>query len=139
MPPLPECLACGACCFSQLETYVRVTGDDHARLGSRAEDLVWFDGNRAYMRMVDGRCAALRVERTSGQFVCSAYETRPQTCRDLARGSGACLGEIASKYDRPRPALVPAPQPGPPSRRTRPPGPPPTPSPPPPPETLPAP
>jgi Fe-S-cluster containining protein len=106
MVPVPECLACGACCFSRLETYVRVTGDDHARLGERAGELVRFDGNRAYMRMVDGHCAALRVERISGRFVCNAYETRPQTCRDLARGSGACLGETEGKHERPLLALA---------------------------------
>lgn len=102
---VPECLTCGACCFSRLETYVRVTGDDHARLGERAEELVWFEGNRAYMRMVDRHCAALVIEKSSGQLLCSAYETRPQTCRDLARGSGACLGEIETKQDRPLLAL----------------------------------
>ena len=105
VPSVPECLTCGACCFSRLETYVRATGDDYARLGERADELVHFDGNRAYMRMVDGHCAALRVDHGSGRFVCSAYETRPQTCRDLARGSGACLGELATKYDRPQLAL----------------------------------
>jgi Fe-S-cluster containining protein len=106
MPPVPHCLACGVCCFSRLETYVRVTGDDLARLGERGDELVWFAGNRAYMRLVDGHCAALRVEKSSGQHVCSAYDTRPQTCRDLARGSGACLGEIATKRDRPLLALA---------------------------------
>src|ERR1700722_16345677 len=106
MLPVPECLACGACCFSRLETYVSVTGDDHARFAERADELVRFDGNRAYMRMVDGHCAALRVEKGSGQLVCGAYETRPQVCRDLARGSGACRGEIASKSDRPLLALA---------------------------------
>jgi uncharacterized protein len=85
MLPVPECLACGACCFSRLETYVSVTGDDHARLGERADELVRFDGNRAYMRMLDGHCAALRIEKGSGQLVCGAYETRPQICRDLDR------------------------------------------------------
>jgi hypothetical protein len=105
MPLVPECLACGVCCFSRLETYVSVTGDDHAHLGERADELVRFDGNRAYMRMVDGHCAALRVERSSGQLVCSAYDARPQTCRDLARGSVACLGEIATKRRRPLFAL----------------------------------
>jgi hypothetical protein len=84
---------------------VRVTGDDHARLGDRSEELVRFEGNRAYMRMVDGHCAALRVEKASGQLVCSAYATRPQTCRDLARDSGACRGEIDSKRERPLIAL----------------------------------
>jgi Fe-S-cluster containining protein len=57
------------------------------------------------MRMVDGHCAALRIEKSSGQLVCGAYETRPQTCRDLARGSGACRGEIAAKHARPQLAL----------------------------------
>jgi hypothetical protein len=104
--PVPECLACAACCFSQLEAYVRVTGDDHERLGERADELVRFEGNRAYMRMVDGHCAALCIATGSGQLVCTAYETRPQTCRDLARGSGACLGEIATKHDRPLLALT---------------------------------
>jgi Fe-S-cluster containining protein len=109
MPPIPECLACGTCCFSQLETYVRVSGDDHARLGERADELVWFDGNRAYLRMVDGHCAALQIDAGSGRFVCSAYETRPQVCRDLERGSAACAGEIETKGERPLLALGRAP------------------------------
>jgi hypothetical protein len=88
-----------------LPDFVKVSGDDHARLGARAEELVWFDGNRAYMRMADGHCAALRIEVRSGEFVCGAYATRPQVCRDLARGSGACRGEIAAKAERPLSAL----------------------------------
>ncbi|MGD0527380.1 MAG: YkgJ family cysteine cluster protein [Polyangiaceae bacterium] len=103
--PVPECLACGVCCFSRLETYVQVTGDDHERLGERADELVRFDGNRAYMRMADGHCAALRIDKGSRELVCSAYDTRPQTCRDLARGSGACRGELATKRRRPLLAL----------------------------------
>ncbi|WP_394835954.1 YkgJ family cysteine cluster protein [Pendulispora rubella] len=105
LPSIPECTACGACCFSRLATYVRVTGDDHLRLGERAEDLVWFEANRAYMRMLDGHCAALVVSKDTGELLCSVYETRPQTCRDLLRGSGACLGEIHTKGDRPLIAL----------------------------------
>jgi Fe-S-cluster containining protein len=101
MPPVPECLACGACCFSWLETYVRVTGDDYSRLADRADELVRFEGNRAYMRMVDGHCGALRMERETGQFVCSAYLERPLVCRDLARGSGACRAERETKGERP--------------------------------------
>ena len=102
MPP-DDCLACGTCCFSTLDTYVRVTGDDHARLGEAADRLVVFSGNRAYMRMEGGRCAALAVE--GERFVCTVYEARPETCRDLARGSPECLGEIATKGDRPLLAL----------------------------------
>jgi len=84
---------------------VRVTGGDHLRLGERAEELVWFDANRAYMRMIDHHCAALIVDKGTGELFCSAYETRPQTCRDLLRGSGACLGEIDTKRERPLIAL----------------------------------
>ena len=102
---LPECLDCGACCFSELEQYARVSGADYERLGERAAELVAFDGHRAYLRMVDGHCAALQVEAHSGRFPCSIYELRPQTCRDLGRGSGACCGERAAKVERPLLAL----------------------------------
>jgi Fe-S-cluster containining protein len=104
-PPLPECLACGTCCFSLMPNFVRVTGDDHARLAERAERLVWFEGIRAFMRMKDGHCAALEIDHGSGRFVCTVYEERPQVCRDLARASGACRGERQAKADRPLIAL----------------------------------
>jgi Fe-S-cluster containining protein len=102
----PECLACGTCCFSTSSEYVRVTGDDHARLGDDAERLTVFAGNRAYMRMEDGRCAALRIDARAGRFVCTVYERRPDACRDLGRGSSACRGELATKGDRPRRVLA---------------------------------
>jgi uncharacterized protein len=98
-------LACGTCCFSRLPNFVRVWGADHARLAERAEQLVWFEGIRAFMRMVDGHCAALEIERGSGRFVCTVYADRPQVCRDLARASGACLGERETKAERPLLAL----------------------------------
>jgi hypothetical protein len=85
---------------------VAVTGDDHLRLADRADELAWFDGDRAYMKMVDGHCGALVVDVASRRFVCGAYETRPETCRGLARGSGACRGEIATKRERPLMALA---------------------------------
>lgn len=98
-------MACGTCCFSLLPNYVRVTGDDHARLGERADELAWFDGIHAFMRMVDGHCAALSVDAASGQFVCTAYDVRPQVCRDLERASAACLAEREMKAERPLLAL----------------------------------
>ena len=97
---VPECLACGTCCFSRLDTFVRVTGDDHERLGEHADALVRFDENRAFMRMSDGHCAALIVDPVARRFVCSVYEQRPQACRDLERGSPGCLAEIDVKADR---------------------------------------
>ena len=105
MEPAPPCIECGTCCFSNLETSVRVMGDDYERLGPAAEDLVHFVGNRAYMRLADGHCAALRIE-LSGRFVCSVYETRPDACRDLERGSPQCAGERFTKAGRAAARLV---------------------------------
>ena len=100
-PAVPaDCLTCGVCCFSRLEAYVRVTGEDWERLGDLAESHARFIGHRAYMRMESGRCAALRVERDTGRYFCTVYERRPQVCRDLGRGSPECLGELVNKSDR---------------------------------------
>ena len=97
----PACLGCGACCFSQLPNYVRITGADHALLGTRVDELTHFDGNRCYMNMHEGHCAALVIELTTRRFVCSIYESRPTTCRDLERGSAACQAEAYQKGERP--------------------------------------
>ncbi len=100
-----DCLRCGVCCFSRLDTYVRVSGADWERLGSVAERVAHFIGNRAYMRMVAGHCAALARRRTpegAEEFFCTVYAERPQVCRDLARGSPECEGERASKAERVR-------------------------------------
>jgi len=105
VPDVPACLACGTCCFSLLDAFVKVTGDDYARLGARAEELAWFDGTHAYMRMVEGHCGALEINAHTGLFVCSAYELRPQVCRDLERASGQCLAEREAKSERPLVAL----------------------------------
>lgn len=83
--------------------FVRVTGDDWARLGDDAERVAHFVGNRAFMRMRGGHCAALEVRRSQDgapDFFCTLYERRPQICRDLARGSPECDGEIAAKAPR---------------------------------------
>jgi Fe-S-cluster containining protein len=95
-----DCRHCGVCCFSTLESYVRVTGDDWTRLGEGAEQVAHFVGNRAFMRMREGHCAALELrhaEDGAEEFFCSIYERRPQICRDLARGSPECAGERAVK------------------------------------------
>ena len=84
---------------------MRVTGDDYARMGDRADSLVRFDGFRGYMRMADGHCAALVVDDASRRWKCDAYAVRPHVCRDLARSSGECLAELDAKAERPRLAL----------------------------------
>jgi len=103
--PIPACIACGVCCFSRLPTYLRVSGADHARLGELTERLTHFVGNRCYMRLVRGHCAALEIDRENGRFLCSVYQRRPDTCRDLERGGAACRGELATKAGRPTAAL----------------------------------
>ena len=101
-PPVApaDCRRCGACCFSASPTFVRVTGDDWTRLGADAETFAHFVGHRAFMRMSGGHCAALEIRPEANGatgFFCTLYERRPQTCRDLARGSAQCAGEIATK------------------------------------------
>ena len=97
------CLRCGVCCFSRLETYVRVDGEDWSRLGEDAEEAAHFVGHRAYLRMRDGRCAALRERRAedgSRESWCAIYEKRPRVCRELGRGSPECEAERALKGGR---------------------------------------
>ncbi len=84
---------------------MRVAGTDHARLGDRASELSYFIGNRCYMKMAAGHCAALVLEVTTGRFACSIYETRPDVCRDLERASPQCRAEIHEKGERP-PAVL---------------------------------
>jgi Fe-S-cluster containining protein len=100
-----RCVQCGACCFSHAAEYVAVTGDDWARLGTTVDKVAHFIGNKAFMRMVDGHCIALRVM-PEGTFVCDVYERRPGTCRDLAEASRECEGERATKGERPGQALL---------------------------------
>ncbi|HYD85299.1 MAG TPA: YkgJ family cysteine cluster protein [Opitutus sp.] len=99
-----DCRRCGVCCFSRAEAYVRVTGEDWARLGEQAEAMAHFIGNRAFMRMAGGHCAALEVRRDAdgaADYFCGIYERRPQVCRDLARGSPECAGERETKAEGP--------------------------------------
>jgi Fe-S-cluster containining protein len=80
-----------------------VTGDDYARLGDDdAQTLVEWLENEAFMKLTRTRgvshCAALDVRRDG--YFCRVYERRPQVCRDLERGSGACAGERHAKGPR---------------------------------------
>ena len=70
-------------------------------MGERADELTRFIGNRCYMKMSEGHCAALVIDLETHSFVCSAYEQRPAICRDLSRGSPECAGEIHEKGERP--------------------------------------
>jgi hypothetical protein len=80
--------------------YVRVTGSDYERMGELAPALVSFIGNRAFMRMENGHCAALQLDPDArpprAPFTCSIYGERPDACRELEEGSPQCKGEIAT-------------------------------------------
>ena len=88
---LVECQSCGACCFSDSSAYVPLTEADRARLGGDATDLIHEEDGAHYMAMRQGHCAALRIR--AGAFVCSMYDSRPAVCRELDRGTPACLEE----------------------------------------------
>ena len=98
---VPECLDCGTCCFSQLPEYARVFGSDHERLGEHADALTHFIGNQCYMRLVDGHCAALKIDPDTRRYACSVYALRPDVCHQLERGSRSCRAEIHEKGERP--------------------------------------
>ena len=99
--PVPsDCQRCGVCCFSESEEYVWVTGYDWERLGEAADTVAHFIGNRAFMRMAGGHCAALEIRRAPGgdiRYFCSLYERRPEICRALERGSPECEGDLELK------------------------------------------
>ena len=59
---------------------------------------VWVDDNEWYVQ-VDRKCKHLQSNN-----LCGIYETRPQICRDLARGSPECEGERAKSIEVQRPA-----------------------------------
>ncbi len=97
---VPACVDCGACCFSELPEYVRVFGVDLDRMDDRAQGYTHFLGNRCYMRMEGGRCAALVIDPAARRFTCAIYEARPDVCRSLDRGSGQCRADRHAKLDR---------------------------------------
>jgi Fe-S-cluster containining protein len=99
--PVPDdCTTCGACCFSRTPDYLRVFGTDYERLADDAELLTHVIGNRVYMRLAEGHCAALRIVPETGKYLCGIYERRPDVCRWLERGSGYCRAERAEKLER---------------------------------------
>ena len=103
----PElCTDCGCCCLTDLPQAIRVLGDDYERLGGAAQRLVHFIGNRAFMKIESGHCAALVVDRATRQFWCGVYATRPQICRDLTQFGEQCRAEYHAKAKRRLPLLA---------------------------------
>lgn len=90
-----DCCDCGACCFSDSDTYVPVTQEDRVRLGATADSITRERDGQYYLVMSEGHCAQL--EHAEGAWVCGIYPRRPEACRTLVRGSAACLEERALK------------------------------------------
>jgi Fe-S-cluster containining protein len=106
LPIAPECTACGTCCFSTLREYIRVFGCDYERMDETARRHTVFVGNQCYLRFEQGHCSALMIDPIARRFRCAIYEQRPDCCRALERGSGACLGELHEKGERPALAVA---------------------------------
>jgi hypothetical protein len=80
--PLPDCLACGACCREAYDT-VDVSARESARIPL---PLIERRDGHIHLRREGSRCAAL-----DGHYACSIYELRPKSCRDFERGGRHCL------------------------------------------------
>lgn len=96
-----DCRDCGRCCFSDNPAHVRVFGVDLDRMTEADEAALRWDENRCFMRLEQGHCAALGVDAATGRFGCTIYERRPDVCRSLERGTGACRAEHEAKAGRP--------------------------------------
>jgi Fe-S-cluster containining protein len=84
-----DCLSCGACCYGP-EEYVAVSAVDLCRMTKKAASrYVVTVGERKYMRMVHGHCAALHARQ--GHYSCRVYGMRPQPCKIVDAGSRECL------------------------------------------------
>jgi Fe-S-cluster containining protein len=92
-----ECTSCGCCCFSTAPEYIRVFEVDEARMGGAELAFTEEVEGKRVMRFRDGRCGALEVR--DGRYLCSIYEMRPDACRWLEPGSGACREHIRDKRE----------------------------------------
>jgi Fe-S-cluster containining protein len=100
-PPDPggaDCVGCGRCCHHGPST-VHLLEDDDERILARADGaailrrLTVLDARPPgwrFMQNAGDRCAALDVS-VPGRFPCSIYDVRPDDCRIVEPGSGACL------------------------------------------------
>ena len=84
-----DCLSCGACCFGPTD-YVAVSGPDRDRMGPQLSGRYTVRrGDRIWLKMVHGHCAALRARQ--GHYSCRMYAERPTVCHIVEQGSRECL------------------------------------------------
>jgi len=90
---LPPCAGCGRCCH----LVVALRPGDHVA----AELVVERNGVRCMDQRGNGACIALDAVTQ----LCTIYDSRPQTCRDFARGETLCRRILAAPAPR-RPLLL---------------------------------
>lgn len=95
-----DCTLCGACCFTSQRVYLPLFGVDESRLTQEDQSLVAREGGQRCMRIVEGRCSALRADPKTSRLLCAIYLRRPDVCRSLARGSGECLRHHEEKREQ---------------------------------------
>jgi Fe-S-cluster containining protein len=84
-----DCQSCGACCYGPLD-YVAVSAPERERLGRQAAArYVERRGDRLWLKMLHGRCTALRARQ--GHYSCRIYGARPAVCRVVEPGARECL------------------------------------------------
>jgi uncharacterized protein len=94
---LPECTACGVCCFSDRPDYLPVFQVDYDRMDEPARGLVSKAPEGRFMLMRDGHCSALRIEGQPQRTTCAIYPMRPDCCHWLVRGSALCRSYVAER------------------------------------------
>ncbi len=103
---IPECIECGACCFSPVAHYIRLWAVDLERMGPFREKFSEPVGGAVYLRMSEGHCAALMLDSKERTFKCAMYEVRPDACRVFERGGGQCRSDRSEKRGRAEDALL---------------------------------
>jgi Fe-S-cluster containining protein len=78
---------------------------DLERLDERAFAFTTMHGAARYLCFDQGRCVALRLT-ADGRAACSIYAMRPDACRWLERGSGACRAQLEAKWSLRRELLA---------------------------------
>lgn len=97
---LPPCTECGFCCFFPDPRYVLLFEPDLERLGELVPQVTVEIKGRAFLRMAEGHCVALKQD--GERWLCSIYDRRPQLCRDFARGIETCREVVAERHPRVR-------------------------------------
>lgn len=81
-----DCQACGACCGP---AYHCVEVDRNERFAALHRELLVEDFGQLQLPRPGGRCVCLEGE--VPRLRCTAYEVRPQSCRDFPVGEVSCV------------------------------------------------